>query len=106
IHYVPKKTVDATFDAGRDAAGNGLQKPWPGARDTLTREMVDALNQEGGTIFVNHPQTLTDLSPVCVFTLPDKVGWSAYVVVGLPEVESATTTPLHCVIDATARRTL
>jgi len=78
VHYVPRKTIGNEFDAIVD------QKDWPGKKDVLTAELVAALDRNDGILFVDNTGDPTDLSPNLLFTLPDKVGWSAYVVVDLP----------------------
>ena len=54
----------------------------------LAQPVVDALEAKDGVVFLEPPGIPTDLGPVVVFTLPDKVGWSAYVVVDLPGNEN------------------
>ena len=88
IHYVPRKTVDSAFDVARDpGSSNPRVKTIRGAKDSLTAAMVAALDQDPGILFLDASGQPTDLDEVVVFTLPDKVGWSAYVVVSLGEFE-------------------
>jgi hypothetical protein len=88
IHYVPRKTVDSAFDVARDpGSSNPRMKTIRGAKDSLTAAMVAALDQDPGILFLDAGGQPTDLDEVVVFTLPDKVGWSAYVVVSLGEFE-------------------
>jgi hypothetical protein len=86
VHYTPRKSVGNAFDALRpNQESVGLQgKIWPGSADTLTADMIAALDKHDGILFLDPPGTITDLGPICVFTLPDRVGWSAYLVVTLP----------------------
>jgi hypothetical protein len=65
--YVPRKTVGDVFDG----------------RDVLTRDMIAALDRNDGILFLHPGGVPTDFGPNCLFTLPDKVGWTAYVIVGL-----------------------
>lgn len=64
--YIPRKTVGAAFD-----------------NNTLTPEIVAALDRNDGIVYLDPKGDVLDLGPLCLFTLPDKVGWSAYVMVGL-----------------------
>src|SRR5258708_2236522 len=53
------------------------------ASDSQTPEIVAALDRGDGIVYLDAKGKPVDLGPLCVFTLPDKVGWSAYVVAGL-----------------------
>lgn len=75
VHYVARKTVGTSFYPARDQSG----------RDSLTPEIVAALDRGDGIVFLDSLGNTLDLGPFCVFTLPDKVGWSAYVTVDLPK---------------------
>jgi hypothetical protein len=55
-----------------------------GDANTLTPALLAALDKDNGILFLAGKAEISDLSELCVFTLPDKVGWSAYVVVGIP----------------------
>jgi tetratricopeptide (TPR) repeat protein len=54
-----------------------------GKRDLLTRPVADALDRGEGIVFlsVDEEDLLSPRSPVAVFTLPGKSGWSSYAVV-------------------------
>jgi hypothetical protein len=90
IHYVPRKSIGDAFDM--------LRKPLEAQgvhnlvathdMDTLTPALVAELDKDDGILFLGDKAAIRDLSGICLFTLPDKVGWSAYVVVGVPELSN------------------
>jgi hypothetical protein len=86
VHYVPRKSVDGSFDTflndGQRMSFNSIR----GMKDLLTPAMVAALDQDDGILFLDPHGEIRDLAEGCVFTLPDRVGWSAYVVVCLSEI--------------------
>jgi hypothetical protein len=88
IHYVPRKSIGDVFDLLRDPAQAHLLPGMKvsGDRDSLTPALVAALDKGDGILFLDAACRQADLATSCVFTLPDKVGWSAYVVVGLPNL--------------------
>jgi hypothetical protein len=73
VHYVPRKSVGTSFEMGRDG----------GDKDRLTPEIVAALDRGDGIVYLDGKGKPVDLGPLCLFTLPDKVGWSAYVIADL-----------------------
>lgn len=83
-HYVPKRVV---FDPSRDLASvmsaNGT------GEDFLSKAVADELDKEAGMVYLEFPTkdrvggTFRDWGTL-FFTLPDRKGWSAYVVVDLP----------------------
>jgi hypothetical protein len=80
VHYVPRKTVGDAFE---------VTKLFSGKKDQLTAALVAALENNDGIVYVQPGGAVADLSPLLIFTLPDKVGWSAYVVAQLPELQDA-----------------
>jgi len=75
VHYVARKTVGTTFYQGRGQGG----------RDSLTPEIAAALDRGNGILCLDPKGNILDLGPICIFTLPDRAGWSAYVTVELPK---------------------
>jgi len=73
VHYVARKTVGTTFYHSRGQGGG----------DSLTPGIVAALDRGDGIVYVDPKGNIGDLGPICIFTLPDKAGWSAYVTVDL-----------------------
>jgi hypothetical protein len=90
VHYVPRKSIGAAFDMARKPLETqGVHELLATHdRDALTTALVAALDKDDGILFLGDKAAISDLSGICVFTLPDKVGWSAYVVVGIPELAS------------------
>ncbi|HVE42294.1 MAG TPA: PDZ domain-containing protein [Planctomycetota bacterium] len=88
VHYAPRKSVGDAFDIPRESGQTlnirGLMIHGDGNR--LTPAMIAALDQGDGILYLSPKGTMVDLSEFSVFTLPDKVGWSAYVVVAIPEL--------------------
>lgn len=108
VHYVPKKEIGDHLEAND---GNIMSHFFPlsgegGTRDLLTREVAEALDRNGGLVFlkpVNNSgmkrwswlgaarepsekaRLIVDWSPACIFTLPDKKDWSAYILVWMAE---------------------
>jgi hypothetical protein len=85
VHYVPRRSIGSFFDMR------------PG-QDSLSKEIVAALSQGDGIVYLDQDGKLVDLGPRCCFTLPDKVGWSAYVVVDLEKREPGDITLLNMVV--------
>ncbi len=73
VHYVPKREIGDRFEWSTDGEGP----------DVLPREFVAALDKGDGMAFVDAGGGLIDRSGMLIFTLPDKSGWSAYVIVRL-----------------------
>ena len=100
IHYVPRKSVGPVFGIVRKSVET------PGVHelvathdiDALTPAQVATLDKDDGILFLGDHAVISDLSEICVFTLPDKVGWSAYVVVGIPGLTNpdATSMTIAC----------
>jgi hypothetical protein len=75
VRYVPEKKTGATFRPEG-------QEPQPS--DVLTRELMEALDKEGGIVFLDmegRVPVIAEFAWTFLFTLPDRQGWSAYVFV-------------------------
>jgi len=83
VHYVPRRTIEESFDAQLPGLKMG-----PGRKDALTAALVAELDRPGGLVFLGRGAAPADLSDHLLFTLPDKVGWSAYVVVHVAGLEN------------------
>jgi len=70
FRYVPRKTIAENYDTRE-------------GKEKLTPDMVAELERNDGVLFLDDKNRLTDFGETVIFTLPDKVGWTAYVVVGL-----------------------
>jgi hypothetical protein len=88
VHYVPRKSVGDAFDMARKPLEiQGVHDlVATHDADALTPAQVAALDKDDGILFLGDKAAIRDLSGICLFTLPDKAGWSAYVVVGVPEL--------------------
>jgi len=75
VHYVARKTVGTVFYKSRGQSD----------RDSLTPEIVAALDRGDGIVYLDPKGNIVDVGGMCIFTLPDKAGWSAYVTVDLPK---------------------
>jgi hypothetical protein len=84
VHYVPRKSVESAFDFARGSDQATYFQTIRGEKDALTPDLVAALEKNDGILFLDGTCQQIDLAPTCVFTLPDKRGWSAYLVVGVP----------------------
>lgn len=71
VHYVPKKEIGGRFQAG-------LRE---GTADALTTDLEEALGREEGLVCVDPEGKRVPYSNVVLFSLPDRKGWSAYMVV-------------------------
>jgi len=79
---VPRKAVGDLFEA---------IQVLPGKKDQLTTFLVAELERNDGILFVEPGGNVADLSPFLIFTLPDKVGWSAYVVAKMGGLQDPVT---------------
>jgi len=71
IRYVPRKQLGTQFLVGKSNVNS---------RDSLSRELADALDAQDGLVFVsNADHAVIAYGSTFLFTLPDKKGWSAYV---------------------------
>jgi len=84
VRYVPRRTIEEFFDTQLPGV-----KMVPAKKDALTPALVAALEKNDGLVFVGRGGAPVDLSEIVLFTLPDKVGWSAYVVLHVGGIETA-----------------
>ena len=83
VHYVPKKEIGPRMESDSGGPAGGGFKPLVGtggARDVLTLPIAQALDLDG-LVFLDGRLQKTEVSDVLLFTLPDRQGWTAYVVV-------------------------
>ncbi len=85
VHYAPKLEVGDRLETDTEEGPRGF-RPFDrtgGRRDLLTAEVVRALDKNDGLVFLGEAREPVDRSDVFNFTLPDRKGWSAWLVVQL-----------------------
>ena len=93
VHYAPRKKIGDHLetDDQENKVGFKPYDPSGGSEDLLTENVASALNKEGGITFIavndgeqptyERAKSAARQSDVLMFTLPDKEGWSSYIVV-------------------------
>jgi hypothetical protein len=75
--YVPKKTIGAGFKAD---AGSEM----------ITPAIAAGLDVEPGVVYIDeHSGKIAEFGTICLLSLPDKVGWSAYLILDLAGLDPA-----------------